>query len=365
MRKPLTIIMVLCLMVGFAPGYCRAAENASAASVKLEDAINLALTNQKVLKTSQLDVDAAKYAMDQAWDNNTAALRRTYDPATGMYVSTATGSDPQGSVYSTYSAWLTKNKSYDAQVDTVVLSTYQKYFAVTTAINNLEASRLTSQQDSEKARIADLSYQLGMTTSSDSDKARMQANSSQSNYLAAQKALDQAYRSFALYVGLPEDSQPTLDSSIEYKPVTIDDPDTMINSIADSSPSVWMANQTVILASETYGMSNSYTIEDINKKKNSYALQTAQENARTTVRSYYVKLKGYEDSYASVEQGLKIAQQTLKITQLKYDLGLATKVNVMTDEAALVSAKNTYNNLVLQHEIYTMAFNKPWAFSGN
>ncbi|MEQ8176374.1 MAG: TolC family protein [Syntrophomonadaceae bacterium] len=363
MRRALALLLMVGLLVGFIPVYGQADE--AAPTLTIDQAIKQALDNQKDLRQSELDVQSARIAMDKAWDDNDAALWKTYNPATGMYVSVATGADPQGAVYSTHSTWLTKTKSYDAKVDTVVLTTYQKYFGVITAIDNLEYQKLTSQQDTEKARIAGLNYQVGLATATEYDKAKMQASASQSSYTSAQQSLDQAYRSLLLYIGMAEDIRPVLDSRLQYTPVEINDPEAMISNIANNSPTVYSANQAVVLAGETYGMGSSYDVDEITKEKASLSLQSAVESMRTLTRSYYIKLKGYEDSFSSTELALKIAQDGQRITKLKYDLGMATKADLMTAETTLSSARNTYNNLIFQHEIYNMAFNKPWAYSGS
>ncbi|MBC7074789.1 MAG: TolC family protein [Syntrophomonadaceae bacterium] len=361
MCRVLLWIMVFCLSVGILPATCLA-EDINPDSLTIEEAVNLALSNSKELEKASLEVDAAKVTRDEAWDAHNAVLMQTYIPGQDMYLSVPTGQELDGLVYTTNFAWLAKKKEYEAKVDSVVLSVHQKYCNVLTAREKVESQRLAVQRDEEKLRIAKLRYQLGLNTVSDVSRAKMQVADSQAKLETAEKELEQRYIELAEYLGLPEDSRPTLVDEIEYASLEVENVDNQIDSIASNSPSVWVAEEAVRLEKQTYGKINSYDLDKVELDKAEVGVDITKKNIREITRNIYYAIKQLEDSYTAALEAVQAAEEALRVAQLMFDVGMATEADVLNAEAALASARYALNNLVCQHELLKMAFEKPWTY---
>lgn len=362
MRKILVLVVACCMLIGLWPGVCYAGE-VEPVSLTLKRAVDLALVNNKDLKRASLDVDAAKISRDEAWDAYNVALLQTYIPGTDLHVSVPTGKDPEGSVYLTNFDWLSKQKTYAAKAESVITTVYQKYFAVLSALQKVEAQRLASQRDAQRLKCAEAYYQAGMQTTLGLSGARTLAASSQAALTTAMEEYNQAYSDLMEYIGLPTTTQAILTDTVTYLPLQIENVDAEINIIADNSPAVWIAAEAVRLEEQTYGMLHSYDLDKVKLNSANVSVDITREQMRQAARGFYYKAKSIENSYFSAKEAVDNAAETLHITKLMYQLGLKTSADVLQDEAAFANAQKTLDDLVYQHQIFKMAFYKPWTYT--
>jgi outer membrane protein TolC len=88
---------------------------------------------------------------------------------------------------------------------------------------------------------------------------------------------------------------------------------------------------------------------------------SAEEMYETVVRTLYYSVMGLEESVLIAEEAVKVAEEGLRLTKLRYDLGMSIKADVTAAEKELAQARSNYNELVVQHTYMKLAFEKPWA----
>jgi len=86
---------------------------------------------------------------------------------------------------------------------------------------------------------------------------------------------------------------------------------------------------------------------------------------RKLVRTIYYNIRQLEENYAGIEQKLAVAEENLRITRLKYELGMAIKTDVISAQAALTGTQKTLIDAACQHEVLKLAFRKPWAYAAS
>ncbi len=371
MRKCMAAILMACfLLVGIAPGAEASDDITSTGSeqaiLSMEEAVRMALDNSQELKQSDLAVEAAAITRDEVWDAANAFLMATYVPGTDLHVSVPTDSDPSGAVYQTNYAWMAKKKAYETKAEAVAYTAQQNYLAVLTALNNYEAKRLAAERDSENLRIARIKLQLGMITQLDLSGILAQSTASQAGFISAGQNLDKAYAELADYVGLTHDTKPVLEDKLMFSQLEVDDLEAAINTIIGNSPSVWLAEEAVRLEEQTSGL-DSWELDKVNKDEALVNVEIARESLKQAIRQLYYTTKQLEESYAAALQGVEVAERALATSQLLYEVGLGTKADVLSAEAALSAARGDaqtgLQNLVYQHYLLKLAFEKPWSAS--
>ncbi|MGB9792140.1 MAG: TolC family protein [Thermacetogeniaceae bacterium] len=368
MKKLFASFLVLVLVAALLfPGVVFAEANAAAPQeLSLEQAISLAIANSNDLKQAKADVKAAEITRDEVWKLNNAVLMKTYIPGTDLHVSVPTDQDPQGKVYITNFDWLAKQKNYEMKVDSVVLSVYQKYYNVLQALADLEAKELAAEQYQQQPAIARLRVSVGLDSPVSLTSVQAQAAAANAALDAAKKNLDKAYSELVDLLGLPEGSRPKLTDTVVYEKLNIDcDVEAYIDDIAENSPPVWIANESVRLVKQTWGMNQfaSYDLDKANLEKAQASVETTKETMKQIARQLYYSAKDLEGKYDAALQQLKAAEEFARITRLQFDVGMATKAQVTAADAAVASAK--YGLLALQcnHDLLVRAMQKPWAAS--
>lgn len=370
MRKYwIAFILAVFILVSLTPGLGASEQGADQVgqdSLTLDETVKLALDNNNELRKSDLDVEAALITRDEVWDAYNVFLKSTYIPGTDLHVSVPTDDDPQGLVYQSNYAWLAKQKAYEVQAETVVLTAQKKYINVIMDINDLKAKKLAEERDNEKYRIDRLKHQLGMITQLELSSTQTQAQASAADRITAEQNLDKAYEELADYIGLSDDDRLVLEDSIAYSPLKIDNIEVEINSIVDNSPSVWLANEGVRLEEQTYGL-ESWDLDKADLKSAKAGVDVAEDSMREYARKLYYQVKQLEESYEAAELGVNAAEQGVANAKLSYEVGMATRADVLTAEAALEKARGDsqlgLKTLIYQHYLLKQAFLKPWIAS--
>jgi outer membrane protein TolC len=88
---------------------------------------------------------------------------------------------------------------------------------------------------------------------------------------------------------------------------------------------------------------------------------SAEQMYETIVRSLYYTILSLEESAQIAGEAVKLAEESLRLAKLRYDLGMAIRADVTAAEQELAQARSNYNELVVQHTYMKLAFEKPWA----
>jgi outer membrane protein TolC len=89
---------------------------------------------------------------------------------------------------------------------------------------------------------------------------------------------------------------------------------------------------------------------------------SARKAAEILARNLFYSVRVLEENYPVVEQAIKLAEENLRVGQLKYQVGMLTKADVSALETALLQARQNLLVLENNHAYLKMALEKPWAY---
>jgi len=345
MRRFLALIITLSFIALFPSVTALADTGSSPQTLTVEEAVQLVLENREDVRTAQLNWDAAWINSDLAWEN--------------AYMGYP---DSINQIYQTDYAVEAARTNYETKREAVEYSVYQKYYAVVNALDDLDAQKLSQQHAEEKLAVTELRVQLGLDTRLALYQAQQQAVSARTNAAVAEQSLDNAYVSLLDYIGLAKDQRPELVRELTYQPLQIGDPETKINDIVRKSPSVWLADRSLLLQELTRDNSASLSgdLENIKQEQAEIAVITSKDAMRQATRSLYYNVLKMQESYETAVQGAKTADEALRVAKLLYEVGMGTKTDVTAAEIVAQSAHQAVNSLSYQHAILVMAFERPW-----
>ena len=335
--------------------------------LSLEKAVEMAIANSKELQNAQYDIDRAWEVREKAADNVKyipAGIISGDDAAKAAAAFT-------GLVQADLS-WQAKKKAYEVTKDSVVMAVYKAYYNVLSAQENVRAKEATLKSAEWQRRIAADQLRLGMLSKSDFLTVSASIEQATKDLEAAKKALDDAYHQLNQLIGLWPEDRPVLTSRPKYEPLAVDSLDAAVERAVAESPTVWLAKSQVdyyklrldLYPFNSSTVSDPYDAWEIDVSKAEVSAASTEEQIRKQVRSIYYTAKQLEDSYAAVLQRLEVNREKLRVARLKFELGMATKADVLSAEAELAKTEKDLLDLIAQHEICVMLFEKPWVYSG-
>ncbi|RKO65780.1 TolC family protein [Desulfofundulus salinus] len=341
--------------------------------LSLNKAIEMAVKQNKALKKAELEIKRTEALREEAAD------QLDFTPTGGS------GYDPQveaawASLLQADLTWRMSKKSYDARLDGITLAACQLYWNVLKAQENVKVKELALELARLELQKSQSAYRLGLTGKLQSnsaggtvaavkglEQARAEMVKAESELAAAQNELDKAFVELNQLVGLWPEDRPVLVDKLEFYPLQVSNLDTEVNRVLESSPSVWLAEQEVVQKKYTTdlmwarGQYTPYDARQAEMEQTELDAQSVKDAVGLQVRNLYYTLKNLEESYRSAEQAATMAGEELRAKQFMYQVGLATRADVLTAEVNLARAKYALTELAAQHAYNKMVFQKPWA----
>lgn len=371
MRK-LIIALGVIFIISIWSTACLAKEPATP-QLKLSEAIDMAIKNSESIKKSSLEIDKSKEKRENASD------KLTFTPVSG-------GSyDPgvEAAWYGLLSAdltWMMSKKSYTSEEDRLVLDVCKKYWNVQKSLSEVKVKETSYSLAELSLRRVQAMVRLGMTPPDSppgaSPQAALEAAGAQlagakSELTKARNTLNSDYEALNQLLGLWPEDRPALVDEVNFEILKIDNLDTEVQRVIETSPQIWLAGEKVNLAKYAYemmwasGQYTPYEVRKIEKEQAELDAISAKDAVRLATRGLYYTVKNLEGGIAASEKAVAGAEEALRVAKLQYELGMITKENLLKTEVSLAQARQTNLDLIRQHAYMKLAFQKPWAVSGS
>lgn len=353
----ISVLVTLCFIITATP----AVQAQSSPELTLDQAISMALDNNNSLKKADLEID-------KGYENRQSASDKvTYIPAGG-------GSNPGTEIawYSLLSSdltWQMNKKLKSQKEDTLVLSVCQQYWQVQTALENVNSAQKAREQAEMENRQTQSGFRVGVKSLSEVTLAQEKLKKALAALEQAKKSLEEEYISFNHLVGLKPDDRPELTETLEFVPLEVSSIEHEVGRVLAESPTTWLAeqmvNQQVYLSEMAFatGTYRPYQVRKIEKEQAEIDAVEAKELTRQLVYTLHAKELEVEEMYRQAQTQVNTAQEVLRLAKLRYDIGLATKLDVLTAETALAQAKAGAQSILQQQAYLKLAFQKPWALA--
>lgn len=364
MRRWYVLVGVLILTLFLVGPRALADEKTADPVITLDKAIKMALERDESFKMAEAEVDRTQYLRDAVAEKISfiPLMGATYDPTFEKNWYEFLQADLN---------WQMSKKSLEVARDALVVKVSKAYWDVQVAEEELKTKKLAEQQALLNLQNARIGFLVGTVSRTDVITAEERYEQAKAGVLAAQHALDDAYNAFNRLIGLDPGQRPILVDAPSYEPIEVTDIDAEVGRIVESSPTIWLAEQQITLKKWTADMAF-YTGQYTPYKARQVAIEQAELDAanrkndmKMKVKSLYFQIKGLEEKYRVAERELKLAWEGLRVTRTKYELGMATKAEVVAKEVEVAKAQQQLDSLVRQHAYLKLAFEKPWAMSGS
>lgn len=362
MRKYLLMltVMVFAVILMAAPALAR---ESATPSLTLQQAVEMAKAQSETIRNDRYEIERGELV------NDSAALKMLFAPTSPTTITARSYflSYKQSGIDLEMS-----ERSYVADLDTLVMQTLQSYNSVLQGMEAVDVAKAQLKTAEWNYRVAVVSKQVGILNSLDFIKAGAALFQAGANLSIANKSLDDNYQKFNQSVGLWPEDRPVLVDEPIFEKITIENLETEVERAVGKSPTVWLMQRQVDLADisrRLYNLAGTSSIEPYETKKIDVemaelsAVQT-EEQVRILVRSIYYRAVQLEDQYDSAQESVKVADETLRVARIKYEVGMVAKGEVLTAEANLETAQQSLLSIVTQHQALSLAFSKPWSYSG-
>ena len=330
----------------------------------LEAAVERALVTDNSLKKAQKDLERTEEVKDYLADKIDFTPR---------------GPVPSSNAESVFlnvtQAEISRNmarRNYKAGEDAVVLSVHQAYYEILRNQEKVSVGESTLKNRQWLKQVVYAGKRVGTVDALTVIQAETNWAGARTSLEAAQKALADSYQKFNQMVGFGPEDRPVLVDRPQLTPLEVKNLDVEINAIVTSSPTLWSAEQGVELAKLTkrlYDFTNPsagepYEVKDIDLQKAEVTAGDVKEQMTKQLRTMYYTAKQLEEQYAGVVEGTRLAEENLRVAKVKFDVGVATKTDVLNAELDLEQTRQGLLEVECQHDILKMAFKKPWAYAG-
>jgi len=331
-----------------------------ATGLSLKQAIDLALVHSE-------SVQKATKEIDRTWDLREVSGKQI------DYIPTQTAGDPQLEI--TWSklladdlTWRMSKKELTVQEDEVALNVCKKYWGILTDLAKVNSAQDAVTKAQWDLRIGKASFVAGMISQPALLAIQSQASQVDAALTTAKNNLDNAYISFNQLIGAPTTERPNLTDPLNYVPLSVDNLDNETGRIVDESPSVWLAQESVKLQSYYKDMimyKGEYTPYDARRIEVEQAeldASSAKKMMEEITRSLYYNIKTLEGTQTTLQDSIKASEENLRVSKLKFGLGMVTNADVAAAQATLSDLKQKNTDTISQHEILKLSFEKPWAY---
>jgi|GEM_PF-2550120 len=328
-------------------------------TLDVNQAVNMALKNSTALKTADYNVERANEVQEAA------DLKVIYIPTSPSNSPTA-DAYYTGAVSASISARMAV-KTKTVEEDRVVLTAVRDYNSLLNAIADQEYAKQNVATTLMQYNNNRISYDLGIVSSSQLIGYQASYQAAKAGLDRANLALDKAYLTFNSLLGLPIASRPVLSEKPAYSALKLASADAKISGILDQCPTVWLAEQSAKLANLQASLWNAasntpYEAQIIDTKKAELTASDTRTQMRDLINGLYNGIEQSEAAYDIYSQQVKAQTETVRVKRIMFDLGMATKYDVMSAELLLADYQRTLNSTINNHEYLEMAFEKPWAY---
>lgn len=326
----------------------------------IDKAVNMALTNSNTLEQAKLDIDKSWEQREKASENHSRQLSNTYINSEDLYLSLPPASDAYPALLRSDRTWGTKQKQYEMERDSVVLSVYTCYYAVLGAEEEVNLLVAVKKKAELNKNIAETKNKLGMISDTSFSEAKIEYSKASADLLNARNNLTNQYTAFNRLVGLPETNRPVLSKAVKFIKADIKSLNDEILRVLTDSPALWITSENAKMADDLRGYSDTTNIGNIDARKAQLDEEKAREAVKTTVQSLYHSIISLEETRTVLMENLKAAGEASRIADISYKVGLISlyqkinaEVSLMEKEKAL--NKNTYDLLILK-----LRLENPW-----
>ncbi len=355
----------------------------------LEESIEMALENSPDIKATEIEYEQAKVNLRRAekdakgirdarreFRNIDFGFLEFHDPARAAEIRAV-----MSGLY-TYDTYLFERvyplsmemvktlteKGLENQINALKFQVENAYYGVLKAERALENALDAHSRAKEQRRLAQVGFEVGVNAQLDVLLTDVLVASTELNVTLAENDLKTAKMEFNKLLSLPLDTEVKLTSSFSYKPVELN-----LDEIAQSAREKnieyiqlhenYKVQEATFEVASSYYTPNVYTYQEVERNFEiaKLKLQNADEELDLKIKKAYFAAKTAEEAYKLMEKTVEQAEENYRLTKLKYEVGMATLLELEnaagelnSSKAELLAALYNYNSAItmLEHGLF-------------
>ncbi|WCN38106.1 TolC family protein [Aneurinibacillus uraniidurans] len=333
-----------------------------------EQAVDKAFKASNVLKNSEMDIDRSYEIREKVGDSV------KYTPTgPGNGAGDAYGIGALKGLAQADMAWDLNKKNYELTKDHIAYTVKQAYNNVLQGQKQLELAKASLDNQALQTTIIRTKVEYGTASSFDLTQEENKLQAAEERVKLATKALQDSYEKFNNLLNLPKDTRLVLTDEPKFTTFaqTEEQMEQHVRDIITSSTAVWAAEQQVKLKQldidlYTYNVQGStpYKAAEIDVQKASNNAEDTKKNLANGIRSIYLNIKQLENRYQELNVDLANAQKTQQMAQIRYNLGIGIKADVLNADLAVKSKQKDITDVLSQLDVLKVAYDKPWVATG-
>ncbi len=340
MGKTVASLLVALFLISSLVGYTVSAQVSEEPELTLQAAAERAYQVSFDLRRAEEEKDKAQLELRKATD----ALRDSYVFFTPEY------EEDHRRVMLAELNYHTKMGGEENVRNSLDVMVVDKYTSVLAAQEGLEKARRELALEDWKYSRTLVSRTLGVASTSQVELAQTALHAKRSARAQAEQKLDQAYEELNILVGIPAGRRPRLVTEIAYQPLEIQNIVMEINRAVDSSHDLYVLGKFVQI--QRLELRSFFLDQDLQEKELSLAKLNEEELRReikNRVRLFYQDILALEELAASANIGLDAAEKALRIAQVRHDLGLSVRSDLLQAELDVATARQRVTDLEYAH----------------
>lgn len=349
-------LALLAISVASLVGCGRAFADGQSGGLSLRDAVARALEVSPSVRVAAAEVERAKAVRDDA-----AQSMQGVQIPTGL-------NQPPGVVTGFYNLvtsdlnWQMAKRSLSLAQEQVVLETVRRYWAVVDARAKLAAAETALEQARVSKQAAWARLVVGAATEKDYSAAGASLSNAEAAVEQARQALDQAYEALNEIAGLGWGARPELTESPTFAATGISDLDDEVARALSVRPEVVNDLNAVDLARIQWqlptqtgasgvgaGLSQPWEARQKQLRKAEEQVEATRQQIRETVRDLCIQLQQLEEQYPALQAALASAEKHFRVVSAYYDVGMATREELVGARAGYEKARQAILSLTCQH----------------
>jgi len=325
--------------------------------LSLEDAYKKMLTDSPGAKMAELNRQAAE-GVAKGYSESISSLRdlkESSDPADNWFYDPSNEKMARANkVFATAQG----PKNYEAEINSLRTDTLKNYYTLKELENQAIIAKSNLDLKEKLLSNTQLKYKIGTVSKNDVLKAEISFNEAQDQLAAATNGLNSMRMAFNLFMGYDLMQNLDLTDTINEIPLSQKPLKNSItsalknrNEIHEAAFNLEIAKLNMISYSAYPSLSSKYIGAKILLLKAQTAFDNAPLSIEKDVRTKFMEMN---QKYSAVQTGKKSvenAKETLRLTQLQYDAGMATLTNVEEAQLGYYNAQLSLSKALLEYNL--------------
>lgn len=247
----------------------------------------------------------------------------------------------------------TLKKQQKSEKDRITKEVIAAYADAVKKYNTSEAARMMLEQAREKQRISSVMLGAGLIAPFDHDQGKTGVKQLEEAYNAAKKAYEGSLANLAALLGESQGWQPKLVSRPVIENYPRHELSMEISRGLDESILVWSRKALLDIeeSKQNWFLPNEKSsVTRIKYETAGIDYEKAKRDARAMIENLYYTIDTMEGQIKAAQIAYEQAEKAYKMTKIKYELGLVTRVGAGMNSEDLLTAETNFNKARLDLE---------------